>query len=300
MPRSAPSAADQQLLKALADAGLPCSRYRLERWRQHRLLPRASLHHPGGGGSTAQVDEETWERAALMSAYSARGIAWQALGLLLLEHGHELPEQVLRECLLWRRGQEQRSVARREAFVRQRLAERLQAAPDELDVAEGLARVVRGSRDERAYFAANVAIVRGRYPELKRGPLHALVRSGMVWNVAERFGEELVGDTKALAQGWRSEEDAIAHGFYGDGDPARVLPSDLLEVAASMTLREYQCALLAAANTLAGILEQGACAASDVVLRVVTQLRVAWLGNPALPLSEEQLEELLERNPAPR
>lgn len=141
------------------------------------------------------------EVAAVLAWWAAPGRAWQALALCLAAEGRFVDEEPLRHALAWALVKEARDVDRIADRVRPWLEEQLIAAPDELDIAEAVVESVRGSRAERAYFRLNKPIVAERYPRLGSRQRFAHLRASMLWNVAERYGCELTGELKALAQG---------------------------------------------------------------------------------------------------
>jgi hypothetical protein len=74
MPRSGPSAADQELTTRLAGDGLAVSPAQLERWRAAGLLPRNTRHGRGRGqGSVSTTGPETAAAAAALARHARQG-----------------------------------------------------------------------------------------------------------------------------------------------------------------------------------------------------------------------------------
>jgi hypothetical protein len=256
-------------------------------------MPRAVVAHPGGGGSTATVTDEAVDVAVLLSWHARPGVAWQALGLAVAEAGLPISDETLRNCLRWLLALEERSVARYVDKVSIRLREQHQHSPDELDLAEAIAAMVKSSRHERVYFRINGPIFEERFPEMTRRQRYELMRTNMLWNVAERLGEELVGETVRLAQGWRDDDEAEAAGFVGQCDPARVTHAELLEVTDGVTVREHGGLRPAALETLPHLSTDAAPGLLRLaLLRAITQLRIAWMGDAARSLGEVELARL--------
>ena len=76
MPRSAPSGADRELLDELAKAGVVVTPYQLEHWRHLGLLPRPTVWHRSGAGSSVEPHPATtFDAAHLLGKNSERGSA---------------------------------------------------------------------------------------------------------------------------------------------------------------------------------------------------------------------------------
>lgn len=142
MPRSAPSRADRELLAELTKRGVGCSPYKLERWRQHGLLPRSRVEHPGGGGSRAVLDPDSVDRASCLARWSRPGLPWQLLGLALMNVALVLDEAPLRASLAWLLDASDNAIADWE-----RCALGGQPPEDALDRAERLAASNHPARD---------------------------------------------------------------------------------------------------------------------------------------------------------
>ena len=74
MPRGSPSAADQELLRALGEEGFWVSPFQLERWRLHKQLPPTVRHGLGRGrGSSSAYPEVALATARILAAATAQG-----------------------------------------------------------------------------------------------------------------------------------------------------------------------------------------------------------------------------------
>ena len=288
MVRSAPSRADQQLIDALAEQGLRCSRYQLERWRGHGLLEPVRVVHPGGGGSFVEHPPETFERVEILAACTARGTAWEWLAQVLLEHGYELPDAVVRASLCWRVGAERRQLDR----LLQRIQTELDELedPDELDAAERVVALLRGHRHERLFFRLNKPIIDQRYPGLRQRERYDLLRTVMTWGLVEQLGYELEAGEKAAAQGWQVEEDAREFYRQAGVEPPRARTEDLLATAQTASMAEYS-AILPTSIALGGRDVQVG-QVSIPLLVTLTKVRLAWIGRADVALTGQNLQRL--------
>ena len=74
MLRSAPGAANRELISQLAASGLAISAAQLERWRRAGLLPANTRDWPGRGrGSVSRLPPETAEIAAALARHARQG-----------------------------------------------------------------------------------------------------------------------------------------------------------------------------------------------------------------------------------
>jgi hypothetical protein len=103
VPRGAPTAADNALIDACAEAGVTVSRYQLERWRRAGLIDRPVRHGLGRGqGSTSRYPDGTVEQVvALVEAWAGQGVALHAITLRLFAQSAAVPEEPLRAALVW-------------------------------------------------------------------------------------------------------------------------------------------------------------------------------------------------------
>src|SRR5690348_16010696 len=108
MARSAPSSADQELIRLLAEEEVTVTAGQLERWRSHGLLPKAHVIRERGQGSRVlSHPEPVFRAAALLGEVSKRGVPWQLTAAHLVFAGHVISLECLRESAVWwiRRGQ---------------------------------------------------------------------------------------------------------------------------------------------------------------------------------------------------
>ena len=100
--RTPPSAADVELLQALAQRRAPASTYQLERWRRHGLLPRARVVRSRERGTRVLPhDGVDLEIAETLARASTRGREWQRGGVEPFERGLPLTQRCLRDCATW-------------------------------------------------------------------------------------------------------------------------------------------------------------------------------------------------------
>lgn len=102
MPRTPPSAADQDLIHALGVHGIKVTPFQLERWRQHGLLPRPTVMRQGQTGSTVvEHGEATRYAAALLGRYARRGSPWQDLVDVLILNRCTVAQESLQKATEW-------------------------------------------------------------------------------------------------------------------------------------------------------------------------------------------------------
>lgn len=108
MPRGKPSAADTQLLDALASLGMHATSYQLERWRLGGFMPRNVRRSLGRGrGSESEPALDAFACAQALARFSAQGasparrIAERFYGLSSEspDRARSLPERVVRTSL---------------------------------------------------------------------------------------------------------------------------------------------------------------------------------------------------------
>jgi len=102
MARTPPSAADRDLIRALADRGIRVTPSQLERWRQRGLLPRPTVvRQRRTGSSVLEHDEATYLAASILGRYARQGSAWQELVDVLILNGCPVTQETLREAAEW-------------------------------------------------------------------------------------------------------------------------------------------------------------------------------------------------------
>ena len=180
--RSAPSAADRNLIARLAEEDLQVTPTQLERWRQLGLIPRARVvRHAFGGSAVSEHDEDVVISCAVLSQVSSRGRPWQYSALALFEEGQTLSPTAVRGAA---------------GFLLERQLSDYRRAWNRAEVGAD------GTVDDRGEWVADVATEATRYvsrlnlravredvtianPSMSQGQLREAAHSALIWRIAD-------------------------------------------------------------------------------------------------------------------
>jgi len=180
--RTAPSAADQNLITRLAEEGLRVTPTKLERWRHFGLIPRAHVVRPTFGGSTVLDHEpEVMDACRILAVVSAQGRPWQYSALKLFDAGFDMSSGAIRNAALFLLDL-QLSGFRRAWFTAEAGAE-----PPGDDPGEWVADVA--TEATRHVGSANRRIVREEValanPTMAQQQLRAAAQQALIWRIAD-------------------------------------------------------------------------------------------------------------------
>jgi hypothetical protein len=280
--RTAPSAADLELIATLRENDLQVSVAQLERWRALGLLPRAIVVRPTFGGSRVEPHSPAvLEAAALLAQVSARGRPWQLAALTLFDERGTLSTPAVRACSLFLVERQTRYL--RKAWQRAEGEVGVALDPDDelADLAWHAGRhtprsVVREIRNE----------VRLAHPMLSQSQLREATERAVAWRVADiSMPGRLSEEQRNLARHGSTEPmDPIASLGLLPLPSEREACAHTLTWAEASTFREW--ALLAQAQS--PVLQDRF--ALDLVTWMITAKRLREKPDaPDLPLGQDRL-----------
>jgi hypothetical protein len=289
MPRGSISDADAVLIDALDSVGRQVSRFQLERWRSHGLLPPPTvLHEQFGGTSVAPHPDWVFNAALELADSSGRGSPWQWGGVWLFEEGLPLSETCLQECASWLvenvqgriRGHWNAAAANCDASYTDPEDERMAIAEQVVD------RLLHDRSLRPVVRSAKEAIL-AESPNVGRSELRDLLHRSLTYRVIDIV----------WPGGLSRREARVAISGREEPDPSLVplLPSAIASCAATLTTAEATVALArqdafegAGGPTIRGLRIMRALVA-------VLEARVTrGTRNAATPIRADDLEDMLD------
>jgi hypothetical protein len=289
MARSNASGADAELISALSSVDRQVSRFQLERWRSHGLLPHPTVLHERFGGTKIEPHPDwVFDAALKLSGSSGRGSPWQWGGVLLFEEGLPLSGACLQQCATWLVENVQGRIrAHWNAVAATFDATEIDPEDERFALADKTVDRVLGDRRLRAVVRSVRQGVLVANPNAGTAELRDLLRSSLTYRVIDIV----------WPGGLTSGESRIA--ISGSEEPAPnitpLLPSAIASCAATLTLAEASVA-----STFQSALERTGAAAirgllMEKVLLLVVEARVTrGLKSPTVPISFSDLEEILD------
>lgn len=289
MPRGQLSDADAQLLGALASVDRQVSRFQLERWRNHGLLPPPTVLHDRFGGTTvAPHPEWVFDAALELADSSGRGNPWQWGGIWLFEEGLPLSETCLQECAFWLVEHVQGRIRSHWNAVSATFdAGEMDPEDERFTIADKTVDRVLGDRRLRAVVRNAQQGILAANPNAGRAELRSLLRSSLTYRVIDIVwpGGLTAGESRIAVAG--SEEPTP--------NVTPLLPSAISSCAASLTLAEASVATtLQSALERAGALTLRGLLLEKVLLLVVEARVTRGPKNPTAPVRFADLEDMLD------
>lgn len=289
--RSKPSKADQDLIKFLTDKGFSVSPYRLERWRAKGLLSRAIVERNGFGGSSVPAHpDDIREAAEILASETGQGRKTLNAVINLIINGYWVRQSTLQQ-----------------AFTSYIVDQRLSDLIDDADSAGG--GQAASEYEKRVDIGYRVA------DELMKRRSFRSVKLALLENARNHFPplskeEEVSATTEAVAMrivdlispGILSTEDAYKARLgdvIADGLPLQQLPSELMNVAATLTLDEA----IMSVQQIDYEKHPSIAEIADYVLSQIADLRTEYSNSISQPLPTTVLINLfgeqLEDHPTP-
>lgn len=289
MPRGDISDADAELINVLASVDRHVSRFQLERWRRHGLLPAPTvLHEQFGGTAIAPHPDLVFEAALELADSSGRGSPWQWGGVRLFEEGLPMSETCLQECASWLVEQVHTPIRSHwNAASATFDAKEMDPEDERFAVAERTVDRVLGDRRLRAVVRSARQGVLMANPNAGKTELRSLLRSSLTYRVIDI----------AWPGGLSDGESRIA--VSGSQEPAPnvtpLLPSAISSCAATLTLAEASVgSKIQTALERAGDPAPRGLLLERVLLLVVETRVTRGAKNPTTPISFADLKDLLE------
>lgn len=289
--RSPESAADGALRRELAEEGILVSRYQLERWRQHGLLPRAVVVRERFGGSrTTPHPEATYDAARILGQMMGRGSRWQFAGAVLFGEDLPLSEATLRECAVWIVDQAHSLLMEcwEEAG---RLATPNPVSPE--DERFEIAQIAVGLARRKRRLRGLMRVVRSQVAAFNPTATLAQQRDAFETSMLYRLLDIHRPGSLTEAETWLAISGVTAPDFR---EVTPLLPSAIRSCAETLTLAESYATrefLLAAHGV--GLIELSPYSLwlEDVLLHVLERRLEMGTKDPATPMPADRLQELL-------
>jgi len=289
MPRGSISDADAALIDALDSAGRQVSRFQLERWRNHGLLPPPNVLHEQFGGTTVAPHPEWVFNAALeLADSSGRGSPWQWGGVWLFEAEFPLSESCLQECATWLIENIQGRIrAHWNAAAATCDASNEDPEDERMAITEQVVDRILGDRRLRPVVQSARDAILAESPNVRRTELRDLLRRSLTYRVIDVVWPGGLTHTEAR----------VAISGREEPDPSLIplLPSAIARCAATLTTVEAHVAL-----TLQDAFESagGPTIRGLRIMRAVSAVLEARVilgsGNPTSPLKASYLEDMLD------
>jgi hypothetical protein len=200
------------LIAELADADIQVTRYQLERWRQHGLLPRPMVSHYATGAQT-ELPSDSLSMARILAGYSTRGRDWQASVIYLYECGFVASESALRAAAAWKIRKTDQAIERITRELKR------QTDTDELEAVENLMATIKRRKSARTDRRNLLEVIRSRNPYLGQQELRYRADAAEFWThyfalfPVTRNDPDLL----AIADGFTDAAEGRAYGWTPKG-----------------------------------------------------------------------------------